>query len=153
VVATETFLLGIFDGAITNCAFSRCGESRVYDWQEAQPLVLLGVVLGVRVLFLLGERTLLLRMITYYERIVMNHATSRTRKDSALTLPGDKLNGGGKVVHSSVDFRREARKILGGEHSGTIRVLIVCVLIQIILWFSDFKIVVAYDPSKQWNIE
>jgi hypothetical protein len=53
---------------------------------------------------------------------------------------------GRKAVASSIDFRREVREILGGGTAGTIHVLIVSVLIQVIYWFSDFKIVIAYVP-------
>jgi hypothetical protein len=139
VVAIETLLLGIFGRGVKNCSFSRCGESRVYDWEEAQPLVLFGVVLGVRVMFLLGERALLLHMITKYQRIVMTHCTHTTRTE-------DQVSGGGKVVEFSIDFRREVREILGGDASGTIHILIVSVLIQTLHWFSEFKVTPGYTP-------
>jgi hypothetical protein len=137
----------MFGRDVTNCAFSRCGENRVYNWEESQPLVLLGVVLVVRVLFLVGERTLLLHMITYYQDVKMTHTTHNLQKDSHLSKSGHQLSEGSQVVRSSIDFRRDVREILGGDTSGTIHVLIVSILIQVIYWFSDFKIVIGYDPN------
>jgi hypothetical protein len=150
VVAIETFLLGIFGGDITKCAFSHCGENRVYDWQEVQPLVLFGVVLGVRVLFLIGERALLQRVITYYQHVEVAHVTHSRQKTGPLPLPGDQLGEGegegGMVIESSIDFRKEVQEVLGGNTSGTICILIVSVVIQVTYWFSDFKSVIGYYP-------
>jgi hypothetical protein len=110
--------------------------------------VLFGVVLGVRLLFLVGEHKLLLHIITYYQDVVKTPITHSTQKVSSSTLPKDLLSLSKK---SSIDFRREVREILGGDTSGTIHVLIVSVLIQVIYWFSDFKIVIEYDPSTISN--
>jgi hypothetical protein len=91
-------------------------------------------------------------MITYYDHVTMTHGTHSPQTDRPLPQPGDQpgdqLSGGRKVVHSSIDFRREVREILGGDTSGTIRVLIASVLIQVIYWFSVFKIVVGYNPYE-----
>jgi hypothetical protein len=67
VVVTETFLLGVFSGNISNCSFLECGVDREYGGGELHPLVLFGLVLGVRVLFLFGENKLPLRIIGYYQ--------------------------------------------------------------------------------------
>jgi hypothetical protein len=139
-----------FLGHVESCAFSRCGENRVYGWEEVQPLVLFGIVLVVRVLFLIGERRLLLHTINYYQRVMMTQTTprSKTLKRSSLILLGDQCMRGGVAVESAIDFRRVVREILGGDTSGTIHVLIVIIFVQVTYWISEFKIVTAYDPSK-----
>jgi hypothetical protein len=76
----ETLMLGVF-GDLQSCAFSRCGEKRVYGWGEVQPLVLFAVVLGVRVLFLVAEKRLLLHAMNYHQDL---RRTRTTRGRAAL---------------------------------------------------------------------
>jgi hypothetical protein len=87
-------------------------------------------------------------MITHYHDVEKTHVSDSTQKVNSLKLPVDQLSRGRKVVKYSIDFRREVQEILGGDTSGTICVLIVSVLLQVIYWFSDFKIVIKYDPSQ-----
>jgi hypothetical protein len=146
VAAGETFLLAIAGNTVRYCAYASCGGDRVYDWEEAQVLLLFVVLIVVRVLFLVGEHALLVRMITYYQRVLVIQGTHSTHKGSSLIMAGDQLLGGGTAVRTTIGFKKEVRRILGGNLSRTTHVLILSIFVQVTYWFSDFKIVIAYDP-------
>jgi hypothetical protein len=147
VVIAETFMLGVF-GELQSCSFTRCNEKRVHGWGEVQPLVLFGIVLAVRVLFLIGEKRLLLHTINHYQRLRTTPSTVKSDAASCLILAGEPCVGGGVAVESAIDFKRGVREILGGDTQSTIHVLIVIIFVQVTYWISEFRMVTVYDPSK-----
>jgi hypothetical protein len=150
VAAAEILMLAISGHAVVTCSYARCNSDRVYDWEEAQVLLLFAVLIVVRVLFLVVEHALLVRMITYYQRVLVIQGTHSTHKGSSLIMAGDKLHGGGIAVKTTIGFKKEVRRILGGASSWTTHVLILSVFVQVTVWCADFRttIFVAYDPSK-----
>jgi hypothetical protein len=152
VVVIEILLVGIGGDAVADCAFLRCGNQLRNDWRTAHihVLVLFSSVLLVRVLFLMAEHALLLRMISYYQRAAVTQATHSTYRGSSLIVSGDKLIGGGIAVGTTIDFKKEVRGLLGGENSWTIRVVMMSTVVQVTHWSADYKLsgVSGYDPTS-----
>jgi hypothetical protein len=141
-------MLGFAGYDVGNCAFSRCGDYRVYGWEEAVVLVMFAILLVVRVLFLIGERAILLRLITYYQRVAVRQAPHSAYKGSPLILAGDELVGGESAVKTSIDFKNGVRQLLGGDTAMSTRLLLVSVFVQVTFWFSEMKISIAQSRTE-----
>jgi hypothetical protein len=129
VVATEILLSAIGGDKAANCAFLRCGDQLPNDWRTAQihVLVLFSIVLFVRVLFLIAEHALLLRMISYSQRVAVTQATHSTYRGSSLVVSGGKQMEAVSAVGTTIDFEQKIRELLGGENSWTIRVVMISI--------------------------
>jgi hypothetical protein len=152
VVVIEILLVGIGGDAVADCAFLRCGNQLRNNWRTAHihVLVLFSSVLLVRVLFLMAEHALLLRMISYYQCAGVTQATHSTYRGSSLIVSGDKLMGGGIAVGTTIDFKKEVRELLGGGNSWAIHVVMISIVVQVTHWAADYKMSQAsgYDPTS-----
>jgi hypothetical protein len=137
VVATETLVVAILgDDEIVDCVFLRCGDERSYAFAslwESSPLILFGSVLLVRVLFLVGEHALLLRVIAYYRRVHVTLEVPVAQSVSSMDSPGVVL-----VRTSTINFTDKVRDLLRGDRRSTWTsyAMIMSVFVQIIFWFS-----------------
>jgi hypothetical protein len=140
IVVLETLVRAAVGDKIRFCAVLNCDPDRIYEDLSTPILALFGFVLLVKVLFLLAERSLLLRVITYYQRTgAITTATLSTGRGSSLVLSGDKLVGGGCAVKASIGFKNEVREILGCRGSCLTHLLLVAAFIQVTYWVADFR--------------
>jgi hypothetical protein len=154
VVATDILLSAIGGDAVANCAFLRCGDQLPNDWWTAQihMLVLFSIVLFVRVLFLMAEHALLLRMISYYQRVAVIQATHSTNRGSSLVVSGGTQLEGVSAVGTTIGFEQKVRELLGGKHSWTIHVVMISIVVQVTYWSADYKMSRVLDDPNIYNI-
>jgi hypothetical protein len=124
------------DNVIVDCVFLRCGTQRSYEsfllWQSS-PLILFGLVLLVRVLFLAREHALLLRVIAYYKRVHEALVVPIAQRVGPLDAPGHL-----SVKTSTISFTDKVRDLFRGDRRSTwtTYVLIISVFVQISFWYS-----------------
>lgn len=116
--------------------FLRCGKDHSYEsallWQSS-PLILFGLVLLVRVLLLVGEHALLLRVIAYYQRVHVTLVVPVTQRVGSLDSPGIV-----SLRTSTISFTDKVRDLFRGDQGSTwtTYALIMSVFVQVIFWFS-----------------
>jgi hypothetical protein len=148
MAAAETLLSVYGPGGLT-CAVARCGAQ-----VDSEILVLFGVVLIGRIIFLVGERALLLRVIEYYQQTFgaslqryagdlvrqnTNALAAVTRRFDTLVLAGDELIDGELAAETSVGFLNALRDLLGGDSSRTTHALLLIVFILVISYASVLR--------------
>jgi hypothetical protein len=107
---------------------------------ESSLLVSFLVVLIVRVLFLVGEHAILMRVIAHYQRAgevrLPPSTLSGTRKVSPLSPPGGQRLGGEFVPDTTISFKREIRELFRGDSNWSTSILLVSIFVQVNFWFS-----------------
>jgi hypothetical protein len=148
MAAAETLLSVYGPGGLT-CAVARCGAQ-----VDSEILVLFGVVLIGRILFLVGEHALLLRVIEYYQHTLgaslQRNASNRvhnyisapaavTLRFNTLVLAGDELIDGELAAETSVGFLNALQDLLGGDSSRTTHALLLIVFVLVISYASVLR--------------
>jgi hypothetical protein len=121
-----------------DCVILRCGTEVSFEstlWQSS-PLVLFGSVLLVRLLFLVGEYALLLRVIAYNERVYRGEGALVVRvaqRVGALDPPGNV-----PLRTSTISFTNEVRELFRGyrRSTWTTYALIISVFVQVVFWYD-----------------
>lgn len=117
VASFETLLAYLTDDTLT-CSVASCREQS----EDLELLLLYGIVLLTRVLFLVLERALLVRMIDFYVRA------------GAAKIHASKASLGfvkAPVPFTIKPFKHEVRKLLGSNHASTTSALVVAVFILV----------------------
>jgi hypothetical protein len=108
------------------------------------------LVLVVRLVFLVGERKLLVYTVTYCRRHILPVTqSSKAGRGHALVMAGDEPAGGegGPSEGITFDFKKVVVGYWAGDRAVLTHVLIVSILVQVVFWFADFKFAIAYDPT------
>jgi hypothetical protein len=140
LVVTETIIASLFvDHRNLRCSVVACGTDRNRDdlvvtialslrW-ESSLLVSFLAVLIVRLLFLIGEHAVLLRVIAHYQR--------------ATTV---RLAPSGECAPETISFKREIRELFRGDSTWSTSILLVSIFVQVNFWFSG-----QYGRYRLWR--